>query len=296
VLIRFLPLLVLLPLASPGTCGAELDTVTPLATRMSLERPRLTLPNDLVTVPRSEPSEFHVPPSVHEIPEGHDGRLIELGRKIFSDTQTYAPRYVGNGLNCSSCHLNEGRKPYSAPLWGAYGRYPQYRNKSKQVVSFEERVQDCFRYSMNGLAPTLNSHELKAITAYAHWLSSEVPVGVTMSGAGFTAVAPPQAASVLRGELVFQQQCVSCHGGDGLGRKRPDGRYQFPPLWGPDSYNRGAGMHRLPTCAAFVKGNMPLGQGFSLTDTQAFDVCEFMLQQGRPWDPRRSYWSNLFGG
>ncbi|EIC21803.1 c-type cytochrome [Thiorhodovibrio frisius] len=245
---------------------------------------------------RAQASEFHVPPSVYDIPEGHDGRLIELGRKVFSDTQSYASRYVGNGLNCSNCHLNEGRKPYSAPLWGAYGRYPQYRNKNKRVVSFGERIQDCFRYSMNGQAPTLDSQEVKAITAYAHWLSYEVPIGVTLAGAGFVSVEPVQAPSAARGELVFQQQCVICHGVDGLGRKRADGMYQFPPLWGADSFNRGAGMQRVPTCAAFVKANMPLGKGFSLSDTQAFDVCEFMHQQGRPRDPRDSFWSNFFGG
>ncbi|MCG6861973.1 MAG: c-type cytochrome [Chromatiaceae bacterium] len=275
--------------------AADLETPTPLEPRLSLDPPRLTLPNDLVTVPRVEPGEFHVPPSVHEIPEGHGGKLIELGRLIFTETQTYAARYVGNGLNCSNCHLNEGRKPNSAPLWAAYGLYPQYRNKNHQVVSFEERVQDCFRYSMDGLAPTLISNEVRAITAYAQWLSKEVPVGVRMPGQGFASIQRTGAASLPQGELIFRQYCERCHGADGQGRRAADGRYQFPPLWGPDSYNRGAGMHRVLTCAAFVKANMPLGQGYRLGDAQALDVCEFIHLQERPWDPRRSFWANLFG-
>jgi len=291
----WLGLFAILSIARAAT-AADLQTPTPLATRLSAERPHLTLPNDLVTVPKADPGEFFVPPSVHEIPEGHEGRLIELGRLIFTDTQTYAARYVGNGLNCSNCHLNEGRKPMSAPLWAAYGRYPQYRNKSRQVVTFEERLQDCFRFSMDGLAPTLDSNEIKALTAYSHWLSKKVPVGVRMQGQGFASTTMTEAPSAVRGELVFRQYCERCHGADGLGRKRPDGGYQFPPVWGSDSYNRGAGMHRVPTCAAFVKANMPLGQGLTLTDTQALDVCEFIHYQDRPWDPRRSVWSNLFGG
>ena len=33
----------------------------------------------------------------------------------------------------------------------------------------------------------------------------------------------------------------------------------FPPLWGEDSYNWGAGMHKVNTAAAYIKLNMPLG-------------------------------------
>ena len=262
--------------------------------RIGLERPRLTLPNELVTVPRVRAGEFHRPPRVAEIPHDHEGRLIEFGRRLFVDTSQQASRYVGNGLQCANCHLGEGRKPYAAPLWAAYGRYPQYREKSRQVVPFEQRLQDCFRFSLNGLAPTRDSHEIRALTAYAYWLAREIPIGLALPGAGFP-VLESGVPSVPRGEQIYQSHCARCHGTDGHGRRRPGGAYQFPPLWGSDSYNQGAGLHRVTTCAAFVKANMPLGQGFRLDDLQALDVCEYLHHQERPWDPRRPFWSNLLG-
>ena len=69
------------------------------------------------------------------------------------------------------------------------------------------------------------------------------------------------------------------------GRRSP-GRYVFPPLWGPDSFNWGAGMHQLDNAAAFIKANMPLGRGGMLSDQQAWDVALFMDAHERPQDPR----------
>jgi len=62
--------------------------------------------------------------------------------------------------------------------------------------------------------------------------------------------------------------------------------YSFPPVWGRDSYNGGAGMHTIATAAAFIKANMPLGQGNTLTDQQAWDLAAFINAQPRPPDPR----------
>jgi thiosulfate dehydrogenase len=41
-------------------------------------------------------------------------------------------------------------------------------------------------------------------------------------------------------------------------------------------------MARLNAAAAFVKANMPLGQGGSLSDQEAFDVALFFTRQPRP--------------
>ena len=76
-----------------------------------------------------------------------------------------------------------------------------------------------------------------------------------------------------------------CHGDDGQGQKVA-GRYVFPPLWGGDSYNWGAGMHQLDNAAGFIKANMPFGRGGSLSDQQAWDVAMFMNAHERPQDPR----------
>jgi thiosulfate dehydrogenase len=62
---------------------------------------------------------------------------------------------------------------------------------------------------------------------------------------------------------------VLCHGADGAGQRTRDGYAVFPALWGPQSFNWGAGMERISTAAAFVKANMPLGLPGTLTDQQA---------------------------
>ena len=61
----------------------------------------------------------------------------------------------------------------------------------------------------------------------------------------------------------------------------PSAGYVFPPLWGPDSFNDGAGMHRVLTAARFIKARMPFGQP-DLTDAQAFDVAAYINSQPRP--------------
>ena len=69
------------------------------------------------------------------------------------DTNQYAAKYVGNNLSCANCHLDAGRKPDSAPLWGAFVHYPAYRRKTGKVDTLTSRIQGCFEFSMNGKAP-----------------------------------------------------------------------------------------------------------------------------------------------
>jgi hypothetical protein len=73
---------------------------------------------------------------------------------------------------------------------------------------------------------------------------------------------PKRAASVEAGQTVYGARCSACHGTDGLGLLATGEKakgYLFPPLWGPDSFNNGAGMHRVLTAARFIKARMPLG-------------------------------------
>lgn len=45
-------------------------------------------------------------------------------------------------------------------------------------------------------------------------------------------------------------------------------------------------MGSIANATAFVKANMPLGDGGSLSDQQAWDVAQFLDSQDRPQDPR----------
>ena len=226
------------------------------------------------------------PPDESAIPAGPYGDMVRLGREIFVHTRKAAPAYVGNGLNCVNCHLDAGRLADSAPLWGAYGMYPQYRKKNHHVNSYGERLQGCFMYSMNGKAPPLDDEVIVALETYSFWMAQGAPLGVKLAGAGYPRVPEPaKVPDYARGQAVFGRDCALCHGADGQGQKVA-GEYVFPPLWGPDSFNWGAGMHELDKAAAFIKANMPLSRGGMLSDQDAWDVAMFMDAHERPQDPR----------
>ncbi len=226
------------------------------------------------------------PPADSEIPKGPFGDEVRMGEKIFREPATYASAFVGNQLRCSNCHLSAGRLAGASPMWGAYVSYPAYRSKNKHVNSFEERLQGCFRFSMNGKAPKLGDPVLVALESYSYFLAHGAPTGVDLEGRGFPKLPkPPIAADYQRGAQVYAQNCASCHGGDGAGQSS-DGKVVFPALWGAQSFNWGAGMGSIKNAAEFIRANMPLGLGGSLSVQQAWDVATFMDSQVRPQDPR----------
>lgn len=240
------------------------------------------------------PAEYHQPPPESAIPNDKYGDDVRRGLAIFTETYRYARRYSGNDLTCANCHMERGRQPHAAPLWGAYGIYPAYRKKGDRNTTLEERIQQCFRFSMNGLAPPLDAPELRALVSYAHFLSKGVPVGVELPGRGYPQVVTTGSdPNPTRGAEVYRAQCAACHGADGQGIAKEGGGYQFPPLWGWDSYNQGAGLANDAKLAGFIKANMPLGARFSLSDQQALDVASYINLQIRPWDPRKGFLEGL---
>jgi thiosulfate dehydrogenase len=172
-------------------------------------------------------------------------------------------------------------------MMGIWGQFPQYRAREGTVVTLEERINGCIQRSLHGRALSLDSREMKAFSAYMRWLSEGVPDGAKLLGAGTLQIKEPtRAADPDRGAEVYAQVCAACHGADGQGQRAQNGLgYQFPPLWGPDSYNNGAGMSRLLTAAAYALHNMPLGTRFDvpvLTDEQAYDVAGYIVSHDRP--------------
>lgn len=231
---------------------------------------------------------YFQPPSEKDIPDNDFGKMVIHGRNIFIDTQTYAKPYVGNSLNCVNCHLDAGRLANSAPLWAAYGVYPAYRVKTKNVDSIENRMQGCFMYSMNGKAPAAESDEMKSLVVYMYWMSQGAPIGKTLPGRVYLDLKKPKReVSWDAGEKVYKNNCLICHGEDGNGQY-VNGKTVFPALWGKNSFNWGAGMHRINTAAGFIKANMPLGQGGKLTDQEAWDVAYYVNSHDRPKDPRQT--------
>jgi thiosulfate dehydrogenase len=131
---------------------------------------------------------------------------------------------------------------------------------------------------------------MKAFVAYIQFLSTGIPVGTSLPGRG-TAALPllARAADPRHGAIVYKENCAACHQANGRGqRKGTVGDalgYMYPPLWGPDSFNDGAGMHRLISSAAFIHANMPLGVAGDkpkLSNDEAWDVAAFINSQARP--------------
>ena len=235
------------------------------------------------------------PPPDSAIPDGPEGDAIRRGQAIFMNTSANASDFVGNNLSCSNCHLDGGRRPNSAPMWAAWTVYPKYRSKNKQINTMEDRVKGCFTYSMNaqhsptGGPPPPGDDVYKDLQIYMHWLASGALTGVDMEGAGYPELEMTSAGyDPARGNQVYAATCSTCHGADGQGQYDLNGRPVFPALWGPRSYNWGAGMARVNTAAGFIKANMPLGQSDRLTDQQAWDVAAFINSHERPKDPRQT--------
>lgn len=229
------------------------------------------------------------PPADQDMPKDEFGKVVQMGKDIFENTGQAASKYVSpnSNLRCASCHLDAGRLANSAPLWAAYVAYPAYRSKNKHVNTYAERMQGCFKFSMNGKAPPLGDPVLVALETYSYWLASGATINPKLPGRGYPKVAkPPLPRNYARGQQVFEQHCAVCHGADGAGQADANGHNVFPALWGEKSFNWGAGMGSIKNAAGFIKANMPLGLGGTLTDQQAWDVATFMDSHERPQDPR----------
>jgi thiosulfate dehydrogenase len=237
------------------------------------------------------------PPDIGTVGDDPFGELVKYGYALFTNTANGigpavldpAKRFAGNNLACQNCHLQAGTQSYAMPLVGVWGQFPQYRGREGAVDLLEERINGCMERSMNGQALLFESREMKAFSSYMRWLSTGIPDTARLVGAGTLQIKEPErAADLARGAEIYTQVCAACHGPGGLGMRAQDGLglgYQFPPLWGPDSYNNGAGMSRLLTAAAYAMHNMPLGTRFDapvLTDEQAYDVAGYIVSQNRP--------------
>jgi thiosulfate dehydrogenase len=239
-------------------------------------------------------------PDVDALGNGIWKTTVLRGRDLFNETYRFigpeAPRssrYAGNNLSCQNCHLQGGTRRFGLPIVGVYGVYPAFMARENEVRTLEDRINGCLERSMNGRAMPADAPEMKALVAYMQFLSSGVPIGRAVDGRGTPAVPlMPRAADPSRGRAVFAGQCASCHQANGLGLRR--GRqgdangYLYPPLWGSDSFNEGAGMHRLIASASFIRANMPFGAQADapvLSIEDAWDLAAYVNSQPRPIRP-----------
>lgn len=232
--------------------------------------------------------------------DSNENVAIKYGHELFIKTPKYLGPdngdpdkvYTGNRLACNNCHLKSGTKPFSAPLIGIVKRFPQFRGRENKIGTIEERINGCMERSMNGRKIPSEGKEMQAFVTYLTWLSRLAPEDGKVAGQGFVKVEiPNRKVDLIHGQQVFEKNCIVCHGKNGQGVKRPGSfTYQYPPLWGNDSYNNGAGMTRVITAAQFIKANMPFGTTYEapvLSDGEAYDVAGYINQQQRPEKPNR---------
>jgi thiosulfate dehydrogenase len=260
----------LVALACALACAPEQRASAPSDT--TKKRPEAVAAAALATRATSVP--FRVPDE-SEIRDTVVRAAVGRGRALLLATRDSLPANVGASLRCVSCHLGDGLKANQMPYVGVYARFPQYRTRSATVEIIEDRINDCFERSLNGKALPRDSRPMRDIVAYLAFLSYGVPVGMLVEGQGLPRL-DPLPGDTVRGREVFATRCTACHGADGHGTNAA------PPLWGPGSYNIGAGMARIRTAAAFIHVAMPFDKPGTLTPQQAFDVATYINTRPRP--------------
>lgn len=240
-------------------------------------------------------------PAVFETPrladmlDRRNAEQLVRGMRLHLETKALLPDKVGNALNCTSCHLNAGTVADGSPFVGVSAFFPSYAPRAGRIITLEDRINGCFLRSMNGKPLPVDSADMKAMVAYFDWMKKETKPEDKVAGRGVGKVDPAIKPDLANGKQVYREQCAVCHGDEGQGLQRKDGQFIYPPLWGDQSFNIGAGMARTYTAAAFVLRNMPvgfhenfpLGQG-GLTPQQAVDVAEYFSHQPRPDFPAKT--------
>lgn len=212
---------------------------------------------------------------------------VMRGYRLIINTAFYAPDYAHNQLACTNCHFaggdTLGGKNGGISLVGVTTQYPQYSKRSGRVLSLADRINNCFQRSMNGNPLPVNSRMMNDIINYLKWISKEVEMVKDIPWLGLPTIKNNHQPNPEQGRKDYHQFCAACHQADGEGGGmlgEEEGK-TIPPLWGPNSFNDGAGMNTMKMLAPFIYLNMPYQQA-SLTEEQALDIASFVLQQPRP--------------
>ena len=248
-----------------------------LALTAACAEPRGAGSEDSASVPAPSPVRrvaFRVPDEA-EITDSAVLASVRRGRALLASTRDSLPGNVGNRLQCVHCHPDNGTRPNVMPWVGVYARFPQYRARAGGVHVIEDRINDCFKRSMNGRPLVPEGRDMRDIVAYMAFLSSGYPVFAQVDGQSLPRIGPLD-GDTARGAATFAAKCVVCHGTDGAGTD------SIPALWGPGSYNIGAGMARVQTAAAFIRVAMPQTAPGTLTDQEAYDLAAFINSRPRP--------------
>jgi thiosulfate dehydrogenase len=203
------------------------------------------------------------------------------GRALLMHFRDSLPANSGNGLRCTSCHLDDGARGSAMPWHGAAPTYPRYRSRLGAVESLAHRVNECIARSLAGRMLPEDGREMRDMLAFLDSLGGlprpSRPDTVRLVG------------RVTAGRAAYRTECARCHGAAGQGVPAMNA----PAVWGRASYSIGAGMSRQYTLATFLRHNMPFDKPGTLVPQVAADIAAFVLAQPRQDHPGKAKdWPN----
>ncbi len=152
------------------------------------------------------------PYAPNALPSGPVGDAIRYGRDIIVDTQRAMPGNVKAKMSCAACHLAGGTQPRGGTFVGLYAQFPQWNKRSHRVIALQDRIAECFLYSMNGRPPAYTSKQMIAIVAYIAWLSRGTPTLAKKDPSlSFIVPLPKASPDIARGASLYAQKCSACH-------------------------------------------------------------------------------------
>jgi len=144
-----------------------------------------------------------------------------------------------------------------------------YRDREKAVVTFEERIEQCFQRSEHGHRVPNDNPIMVGLVAYAQWLSKDQVTGHPFPGRGLVKL-PELNGDRDRGSEIYSLQCALC-----TVQKALEILPRFPRCGGRMPMTMG-GMNDIAKMAAFVQHNMPKTDPDSLTPQEAYDVATYI--------------------
>ncbi len=277
-------------------CAPEIDPLDPGLGK---------LPAPIISSSTTMATAWDVPNDPLNDPTLGDSDLAErirLGYRIFTDTPGEAPHLSGGNMSCNNCHLNAGQREKSLPLVGVTAMFPEYNRRAGRDFTIEDRIVGCFFRSQNStghlpardpavddtILPTPETPEVQALATYLRWLSRGFEPGENPPWRRQNTIPPENRLPLDEldpklGETIFLERCTNCHGEDGQGVQI--GTKKAGPLWGPNSWNDGAGAARIYTLAGIIRHMMPYMDPGSTTDEEAQHLSAFINSHDRPYYP-----------
>jgi len=255
------------------------------------------------TALESEMANFWKPAAIDSITDAALKKQVEYGKELIAHTSKYLGpngivKKITNGMNCNNCHLDAGTKAWGNNYGSVKSLYPKMRARSGQVENLYKRISDCIERSLNGQTLEEDSKEMKAMIAYIEYIGKNVPKGQEAAAAGiYNLEYLERAANPSKGKDLYNNKCASCHKANGQGTMAQDKKeYLYPPLWGKNSYNQGAGLYRISRFAGYIKYNMPQGATYDnpqLSNEEAWDIASYVENQARPIKDFSKDWPDI---